>query len=293
MSDPSHLPVRPSLDRAAMERVLRRAAELQADAAEPGEALTEDELLEVGKEVGLAPQHLRQALAEERTHVEIPPAAGLTGRLFGARGVSAARTVPGTPQSVLAALDAWMQREECLQVKRRFADRVSWEPQRDFFGNVKRRFNIGGRGYYLTRANEVAATVVAVDDARVLVRLDADMADALGARARLSGAAIGGGLVAGAALVGAGAMVGALMAPVIAVAALPALVGLGGGLEIARHWRATPPPVPRRPRAAVALLFGRRVHRHRYQRQHTRSDRRRRRRGRGPHGQRDRPGRRA
>jgi hypothetical protein len=193
----------------------------------------------VGKEVGLAPQHLRQALAEERTHVEAPRAAGLSGRLFGAGRASATRTVQGTPQSVLTALDVWMQREECLQVKRRFADRVSWEPQRDFFGNVKRRFNLGGRGYYLTRANEVAATVFAIDDARVLVRLDAEMTDALGARARLSGAAVGGGLAAGAALVGAGAMVGALMAPVIAVAALPALVGLGGGLEIARHWRTT------------------------------------------------------
>src|SRR5919201_3107138 len=157
MADPSHLPTRPSLDRAAMERVLRRAAELQADAAEPGEELTEDELLEVGKEVGLAPQHLRQALAEERTHVEVPRAVGLTRRLFGVGRATAARTVPGTPQSVLAALDLWMQREECLQVKRRFADRISWEPQRDFFGNVKRRFNIGGRGHYLTPARRGAA----------------------------------------------------------------------------------------------------------------------------------------
>src|SRR5918911_3488657 len=195
MSDPPRLPTRPSLDRAAMERVLRRAAELQAEAAEPGEALTEDELLDVGKEVGLAPQHLRQALAEERTRVEVPHAAGLTGRLFGRGGASAARTVPGTPQSVLAALDVWMQREECLQVKRRLGDRISWEPQRDFFGNVKRRFNIGGRGYYLTRADEVAATVFAVDATRVLVRLDAGMSEALGARARLSGATLGGGLV--------------------------------------------------------------------------------------------------
>jgi hypothetical protein len=68
MSDPSRPkpPVRP-LDRSSLERVLARAAELQSGPSDTGEEFTEEQLLELGKEVGLSPQHLRQALAEERT----------------------------------------------------------------------------------------------------------------------------------------------------------------------------------------------------------------------------------
>ena len=63
------------LDRAAMERVLARAAELQAsssDASDVPEAMTEAQLIELGKEVGLSAEHLRQAMAEERTRVVLP-----------------------------------------------------------------------------------------------------------------------------------------------------------------------------------------------------------------------------
>ena len=55
------------LDRASLERVLARASELQAGSGETPDEFTEDQLIDLGKEVGLSPQHLRQALAEERT----------------------------------------------------------------------------------------------------------------------------------------------------------------------------------------------------------------------------------
>ena len=54
------------LDRAALERVLARATELQARLADAPDELTEKELLELGTEVGIPAEHLRQALAEER-----------------------------------------------------------------------------------------------------------------------------------------------------------------------------------------------------------------------------------
>jgi hypothetical protein len=68
-----------------------------------------------------------------------------------------------------------MQREECLQVQRRFADRITWEPQRGLFGKIRRTVNMSGRGYYLMDAGQVSATVLPVDGARVVVRLDADI----------------------------------------------------------------------------------------------------------------------
>ena len=180
MAGDSNLPSRnqsSGLDRGALERVLARAAELQVGAGEPEEVLSEEQILELGKEVGLSPQHLKQALAEERTRVALPPdEGGLSAKLLGGARVGASRTVSGKPSDILEAIDLWMQRQECLQVKRQFSDRIVWEARRDLIGTVRRALNVGGRGYALSRAYEVAATAVAVDSSRTLVRIDADLA---------------------------------------------------------------------------------------------------------------------
>jgi hypothetical protein len=164
------------LDRAALERVLARAAELQGETGEPAEALSEQQIVELGTEVGLSAQHLRQALAEERTRVGEPAqSSGVLTRLLGAATVSSTRIIAGPPTTTLAQLDEWMQREECLGVKRHFPDRIVWEARQGFFDTLRRGLNVGGRGYALARAHEVAATVVPVDGDRSLVRLDADL----------------------------------------------------------------------------------------------------------------------
>lgn len=165
----------PRLDRGALERVLARAAQLQAGMGDTAEEFTEDQLLDVGKEVGLSAQHLRQALAEERTRAILPDdERGVAAALFGPSHVQAARTVPGTASDVLAAIDVWMQRTELLIVKRHHADRIVWEPRRDILVGIKRALRVGGRDYALSQAFEASATVVQVDDTRVHVGLDAD-----------------------------------------------------------------------------------------------------------------------
>ncbi len=165
------------LDRPALERVLARAAELQGAGAIPesSDLLSESQLLEIGSEVGLSPAMLNQALAEERTRVTVPEERGLVAQIAGASFATATRTVPGTPRDVLATIDAWMQRDECLQVQRRFSDRITWEPQRGLFGKLRRTVNVSGRGYYLMDAGQVSATALPVDATRVVVRLDADI----------------------------------------------------------------------------------------------------------------------
>jgi hypothetical protein len=221
-SPPSPLAKRsPPLDRAALERVLARAAELQAETGEPTEALSEQQILELGTEVGLSPQHLRQALAEERTRVAGEPvrSSGLLTQLLGAAVVSSTRTVSGTPAGILAQLDDWMQREECLRVKRHFPDRIVWEARQGFFDAVRRGLNVGGRGYALTRAHEVSATVVPVDGERSLVRLDADL------RTHRSAVAGQGATLAGLGAVSSGAaIVLGILVPVAVVPAVAAVV---------------------------------------------------------------------
>jgi hypothetical protein len=172
-TDPSKSLVPSTLDHSAFERVLARAAELHASQVDAPEGLSEDQLIEIGREVGLSPQHLRQALAEERTRVAVPEERGLVGELFGATLASSSRIVPGTPATVLSTLDQWMQREEALRSKRRFTDRLTWEARRDLIGSLQVGLNFSGRAYGLASASEVGASVSPVDASRVSVRLDA------------------------------------------------------------------------------------------------------------------------
>ncbi|HEU5173557.1 MAG TPA: hypothetical protein VFT96_02305 [Gemmatimonadaceae bacterium] len=232
----SNLPDRPGLDRNAVERVLARAAQLQAaDTGEiPAERMTESQLVELGREVGLSPEHLRQALAEERTRLPAAEAGvggGALERLVGPAGVAASRTIRIAHGAALAQLDAWMQREECLNVMRRFEDRILWEPRRDFMTQVRRGLDLGGRGFLLSRALTVAATVIRVDDVRAMVRLDADFTSY---RRQVAGA---GGVMAtlGAGASGTAAAIGVMLP----VAIVPAIVlGAGAVYQARRRHRA-------------------------------------------------------
>ena len=234
MTNPNpNLPVQRKLDRAALERVLQRAAELQAHGGDVPDEMTEAELVALGEEVGLTPAAMRQAIAEERTRVAVPSSdAGRPAGLLGPVSASASRTVAGTPVNLLRTVDEWMQREECLRVKRRFADRITWEARRDFLGNVKRGLNLGGRGYHLTRASEVAATVIAVDEHRSLVRLDADLSGARSARASMGVASTGIGAVGGASVAAVAVVANVALLPALLAAAVPVLIGGALGYRI-------------------------------------------------------------
>jgi len=227
VAGPARGAIQGRLSRDALERVLARAAELQAGDADPADAtLSEEQLVEVGREVGLSPQHVRQALAEERSRILVPEEQGGMARVFGTARVHATRTVPGTADSVFRSLDAWMQREESMQVKRRLADRMTWEPRYGFITEVRRGLNIGGFGYHLSRAEEVAATVVPVDGERVLVRLEADLANVRFQRVASGGALFGGGAIGSAILLALG-----FFAP---VAVIPLGVAAVGSFFVAR-----------------------------------------------------------
>ena len=225
MADGRDLPAR--LDRSALERVLARATELQAVELDPGEYISEDRLLEIAKEVGLAPHHMRQALAEERTRVAVPDESGPVARFAGVARVVATRMITGTPAEVLASLDTWMQREECLAIKRRFPDRIVWEEHRGFWSQIRR--GMGGRRYVLARAHDVSATAVPVDEQRALVRLEADLSNLRTGRLAGAGASTAFGIAAGGTLLALGFF------PLAAIA--PVLVGSVAGYGVARSHR--------------------------------------------------------
>jgi hypothetical protein len=215
--------------REALERIIQRAAELQAGERDIGEGLTEPDLLALGQEVGIPPRYLRQALLEERTRSGAPPERGLVAWLAGPVALTADRVVPGDPAALERVLSGWMEREESLQVKRRHADRTSWEPRVGAVASIQRALGAGGKTFALAHATEVAAQIVALEPGFCHVRLTANVR---GPRTRrLWGAA---------SLVGFGAALAAVT-PALGVLGpwvlLPPLVVWAAALAVARRHR--------------------------------------------------------
>jgi len=166
-------PTPPILHRAALERVLQRAAELQAASTEVPETLTEAELVSLGAEVGLNADTLKQALLEERMRIVLPEERGLLATLAGPATFVATRVVQGTPRETLAKLHGMMDTEENLREVRRFPDRVVWGPRGGFAAAIRSLTRLDGRGFPLSNADEVSAMAVATETGKVHVRLEA------------------------------------------------------------------------------------------------------------------------
>lgn len=217
--EPSKVPV----TRAALERVLARAAELQSatgEGADTTDSLTEAQVVDLGKEVGLSPAVIRQALAEERAHI-VPAAvsgSGLAHQLFGANRVMSQRVVTGVPSRILDTLDRWMPRDELLRTVRQRPDLRVWEPGGGVMDSLRRAF--GNRDYALFRANEIVATVVAVDGTSTLVRIEADYSELRSSMAKQSVLGAGFGTAATGAAIVMNVMLPIAIVPAIGLTAL-------------------------------------------------------------------------
>ena len=162
------------VSREALERIIKRAAELQAGEHDVGDGLTNNEVLALGKDVGIPDRYLRQAILEEQTRTAPEVATGTWAWLTGPRSIVAHRVVPGDREAVERALSRWMTEDELLQPKRHFADRTSWEPKAGAFASIQRAL-AGRRRYSLAQAGEVTAQVVQLEPGFCLVRLEADI----------------------------------------------------------------------------------------------------------------------
>ena len=225
----SSLPSGPRIDRGALERIIRRAAELQASQTDVGDGLTEQELYSLGPDVGIGDRFLRQALLEERTRADVVPDRGLMVWLSGPRRVATARMIPHPRQATEASLQRWMTEGELLQVKRRYPEQTTWEAQQGAMASLRRAFGSRGRRYVLARAREVAGHVAALDAERCHVQLVADLSNVF--QEQWTGASVLGG--AGLAGTGVAFAVG-VMAP---VAVIPALLCGGLAFGVARRQR--------------------------------------------------------
>jgi len=218
------------IDRPALERILQRAAELQAAERDIGHALSPDEVLALGREVGIPDRYLQQALLEERVRVDAEPA-GVWERIAGSASVVAQRAVPGPVERVERTLLGWVDQNELFCVQRQQPGRIVWEPVGGITAALRRSSAAirSGRPFMLSRADTVSATILPLDPGRSHVALSATTrrtrAEYVG-----GGAAMAATGVAGTALL---VLLGALLPA--ALMATPA--GLIAGYATARRYR--------------------------------------------------------
>lgn len=173
------------ISREALDRIIQRAAELQTGERDIGDGLSENELLALGKDVGIPTRYLRQALLEERTRSLTPARSAWS--FAGPAELAAHRVVPGERGAVERALSLWMEDQELLRVKRRYPDRTTWEPKVGAFASIQRALGARGRRFALARAAEVAGQVTPLESGFCHVQLFADVKNIR--RQRVGGAA--------------------------------------------------------------------------------------------------------
>ncbi|MBC8071797.1 MAG: hypothetical protein IAG13_25955, partial [Deltaproteobacteria bacterium] len=142
-----------------------------------------------------------------------PPAA--LDRIFGATTVAAARSVPGPRHEVIAAIEA-MLRAELFRIERNLGDKVVWENPDSLMHRARRLFDVGGR-MRLGVARRITVELHGSSDARVDVRLEADLELRRSGQVRKAGFAMIG-------WTSIGAVIAALLAAPVAI--VPAATGL-------------------------------------------------------------------
>lgn len=162
-----------------LERIVRRAATMQQRAGDPGQqSLTEEEVIQIGRQVGLDPGHVRRAMAE--VHAEsLLPTAGPDSRLFsllaGDASLPVRRVVSGEPDAIQQRLEAVLGDEENLRPLRRRPGRSVWEPSSNVFDRVQRSLGLDGRSYTLAQARHVDLSVAELEPGWTLVTATADL----------------------------------------------------------------------------------------------------------------------
>lgn len=160
-----------------LERVIRRAAEIQFSEGEGGaDALSSEEVVRIGREVGLAPEHVRRALAEVRAESLLPepPEDDVPLKVLGGGTVRASRAVPGDRREVQAKVEEHFRTRESLQSVRRRPGRSLWEPSEGVLDKMQRAMDVSGRGYELAEARRVELSVSQLEPGWSLAAITVD-----------------------------------------------------------------------------------------------------------------------
>jgi hypothetical protein len=223
------------LTSAQLERVIRRAADLQTAREDVPDRLDDSEVLRIGEEVGLEPQHVRRALLELRAESLVPAIhkeRELPLKLWGSAHVQVSRVIPGDVDGVQRELGGYLRTAESLRPVRDRPGLAIWEPASDLASQLKRSLDFGGHGYELAKARRIQVAVEQLEPGRSLVSLSADLTNERAEHAA--------GWTIGLGLIGAGATVALVLvagAPVLIAAPVVGAGLFGGSAAAAKTFR--------------------------------------------------------
>jgi hypothetical protein len=190
----------PKFDQEALQRILQRAAELQADERDVSGALDGNEVLALGRDVGIPERYLRQAMLEVGQVRAAPEPEGWIDEMMGSASVYADRVVRGDPHAVEDALVRYLETEEVFGVIRRSEGQVMLEPVGGWQAAVRRA--TGSKKFMLKKAERISATSVPLEPGLSQVILRASLRDTrrgyIGGAAALLSTAVAGTIVLGA-----------------------------------------------------------------------------------------------
>lgn len=219
------------IDRSAIERIIQRATELQTGERDISDGLTSEEVVSLGKEVGIPERYLQQAMLEERSRSLVPVApSGMLDRVMGPGTIRAERVVRGSVEDVEQRLIGYLDNHELFTIQRQQPGRITWEPLRGMQGALRRSSAVfhGNRPFMLSRASLVTATVIALEPGFCHVTLSAELRTSRG------------GLIGGALAVGslgvASAAVLLVMSPFVWFAVAPLPLAAAAGWAILRQY---------------------------------------------------------
>jgi hypothetical protein len=161
-----------------LEPIVRRAAEIQNRRGNPGSQwLTEEEVVEIGRQVGLEPAFVRRAMAE--VHAEsLAPARPPTNRVLdliaGESRVEVRRVIAGDPARIHKQVEMQLREREKLTALRRQPLRSVWEASVGVMDRLERFMNFGGKEYALAEARQVELAVAEIEPGWSLATLCAD-----------------------------------------------------------------------------------------------------------------------
>jgi hypothetical protein len=164
-----------------LDLIVRRAAEIQNKRGNAAsQLLTEDEVVEIGRQVGLEPGHVRRAMAEvhaESLAPKRPPGNRILDLIAGDSRVEVRRVVAGEPTLIQQQVEMLLREREKLSALRRRPTRSVWEASAGIMDRLDRFMNFSGKEYTLAETRQVDLAVAETEPGWSLVTLAADLAN--------------------------------------------------------------------------------------------------------------------
>lgn len=162
-----------------LDLIVRRAAEIQNKrGSSASQLLTEEEVVEIGRQVGLAPEYVRRAMAEvhaESLAPKRPPGNRVLDLIAGESCAEVRRVVAGEPTLIQQQLEMMLREREKLSPLRRRPTRSVWEASAGIMDRLDRFMNFSGKEYALAETRQVELAVAETEPGWSLVTLAADL----------------------------------------------------------------------------------------------------------------------